>query len=100
MTNHTLHPDTYKYGLADGCPRCSEYSTEPLRLDHINLNNLIIRLINSFSPRSENEARAIEYLEAILDSYLLSDNDWLVKTLMERVPESVQAYRDHRNLFG
>lgn len=61
MATHTLHPDVHQYGLADDCPRCDQHAEHPLvSLDEQNITMLKLRIIEGWTPRSKNEARAME----------------------------------------
>lgn len=44
---HTPHEDIHTYGLADGCPRCSEFAERPLLLDARNLRTLVERTLRN-----------------------------------------------------
>jgi hypothetical protein len=67
MSQHTYHPDSHEYGLADECPRCEEHGRHPIEsLDGANLNALVERVRNDEESRSENEAAAMRVIENLL----------------------------------
>jgi hypothetical protein len=63
MSTHTFHPDTHRYGLVDGCPRCAEHAAHPASsLDDENLATLRERAVKGLPPRSDAEAVAMANL--------------------------------------
>jgi len=58
---HSPHPPIQTDGLADGCPRCDQHAADPfVSLDEVCLRELVSRLRDGKSPRSDNEARAMD----------------------------------------
>lgn len=73
MSSHSLHPSIQAFGLADGCPRCSEQAGMPFEtLDDENLANLVARTRAWMDDdpdavsRSRNEQRAMSIVETAL----------------------------------
>lgn len=67
MSQHTYHPDSHEFGLADGCPRCEEHAGHPFEsLDKGNLTALLERVDGKLPARSENEAIAMNAISSIL----------------------------------
>lgn len=68
MTTHSVHPGSHEYGLADDCPRCDEHAHDPMRgLDAPNLAELVRRVADDITPRSENEAIAMRNVKQVMD---------------------------------
>lgn len=65
--NHTIHPDSHAFGLADDCPRCAHSAAHPFEsLDDDNLLMLIARVRDwdENLPRSGAEETAMRNVEA------------------------------------
>lgn len=68
MTTHTAHEDVHTHGLADGCPRCAEHAYEPfVSLDETTLRNLVRRVYDGESGRSDYEDMAMINVKQMLD---------------------------------
>ena len=58
-TVHSLHPDVYEYGLADGCERCHEHALHPrMSLDEPLLKQLREIVETGAPARSKTEQLA------------------------------------------
>jgi hypothetical protein len=71
VSTHTIHPPIGGNGLADGCPRCTEISSDPFAgLDEDNLRALYDRTVawmdDVLFPRGDNELAAMRIMEETL----------------------------------